>query len=322
LAVSPGSLWRRFRRWRRRLGFAVLSAISAIAGRFGPAAEGRVGAGLGQLHYFVALRQRQRLAAWLAEVFPEQSPARIRAQLRQSFRISDRSVLEIIGFFRKVRSAQEIAARCQVDGLANLEAAVAAGRGVLLVGMHAGNGVLMCLHLAQLGLPLAIVYRESRKVPPGFFDAVFQRHGMQTICVQRKARPDDGPVDEETFRLRLRARAYRDMLRALQKGHVVLVLMDQGMRHGGVPVPFLGRTVEMPAGPAELAQRTGAAIVPFAALAARPRWHFAIAEPLAQAEDPESTTRAIAAVLESQIRAQPALWSWHHRRWARAPATY
>jgi len=272
---------------------------------------------LGQLHYLLAVRRRRHLAAWLGEVFPEQSPGQVRAQLRRSFRTSDRSVLEFIGFYRKVRSAAEVAARCQVDGIESLQAAVNERRGVLLVGMHAGNGVLMCMHLAQLGLPLAIVYRESRKVPPGFFDTVFQRHGMQTICVQRKPLPEERPGDEEKFRLQLRARAFRDMLRALQKGRVVVVLMDQGIRHGGVPVSFLGRTVEMPAGPAELAHRTGAAIVPFAALAAQPRWHFSIDRPLVKAADPESTTRAIAAVLEAYIRAQPALWSWHHRRWAR-----
>jgi lauroyl/myristoyl acyltransferase len=307
-----------WQRLRRRSVFQLMDALGRLARACG--AEQSFGRLVGSLHYAVATSQRRALLAWMTEIYPQTDSRWRAATLRAAYRNSDGAAFEILGLYRRQHSPAEIAARCSVAGEASLRAALQQGRGVLLVGLHAGNGMLPLMHLAQRGLPITAVYRESRKVPPGFFDQLFNRHGVETICVQRKPRPDELGEDKQSFRLRLRARAFRAMLRALQQNRILVVLMDQGMRYDGVDVRFLGRAVTMAAGPAQLAHRTGAQIVPMQALGAGPCWQYRFGDPLPLECDAEATTQAIARQLESFVLRHPELWTWHHRRWARPDA--
>lgn len=118
------------------------------------------------------------------------------------------------------------------------------------------------------------------------------------------------------------SRAYRQMLRALRRGRILCTIMDQGAKSpAGVPVRFLGKDMRMPAGPAQLARRAGAVIMPVTTLGCEPRWAFEIGEPVAL--DPrapvEEGVRRLARLVENQILERPHLWMWHHRRWRRYP---
>lgn len=55
------------------------------------------------------------------------------------------------------------------------------------------------------------------------------------------------------------------VLRALRNNEVVCLLSDRDLTGGGIPVQFFGETTTLPAGPATLALRTGAALLPTAA---------------------------------------------------------
>lgn len=291
------------RRRLRRLGFHLLSTLARLCRPFGMPVLRRVGEWVGELRYRVCFRERRRLTADLRAALDGSVPeAAIPDILRRAYRHSDRSAFEIVAMGARPFPPELVRAACQVDGLERLEQAVASGSGAILLGMHMTNGILMAAHLAAEGLPVSVVYRESRKMAPGFFANMLPAHGLEGIDARN------------------RSGAYRQMLRALRQGRIVFVLMDQGTKHGGITVDFLNKTLDMPAGPAELARRAGVPVLPALPLGGEAVWHFRIGEAL---ELPPDSTEASAAVLagamEAHIRAHPELWSWHHRKWRRLP---
>jgi phosphatidylinositol dimannoside acyltransferase len=287
----------------RPLGFPLLRLIAWFAGLLGgiPLVR-RAGEWLGELRFRLGWRKRRDLERQLARLFPETDAGTRLRQLREAYRTNDSAVMEAIGMGGRRAPDAVIRGCCDVDGIESLRAALQPGRGVIALGMHMGNGLMAMARLAVEGLPVSIVYRASRKFPEDFLRRVAERHGMEGISASQ------------------RSQAYRAMLRALQQGRILFVLMDQGTKYGGVPVQFLGKQVELPEGPFRLAARTGAPVFTVFASAARPRWQFAVAGPLDLGDGSAAAAAAAATqAMEAQIRAYPGLWSWHHRRWGRYP---
>jgi phosphatidylinositol dimannoside acyltransferase len=290
------------RRLKRRAGFRLVHAVALISRRGGLGFVRRCGELLGELHYRVDRHGRRDLARQLAHALAVPTTEDSRPLLRQAYRANDGAALEIVAMYCGRFAAEELRAHCRVDGIERLHETLAAGRGMILLGMHMGNGMLMAARLAVEGLPVTVVYRESHKVPNGFFERIGAQHGTEGIHVQDPAS------------------AYRQMRRALDRGRILFVLMDQATRDGGVPVTFLGKALTMPVGPSELARRTGAPVLTALPVAARPAWRFRVGEPLQiGAADAAALATEFTCVLERHIREYPHLWSWHHRRWRRLP---
>jgi KDO2-lipid IV(A) lauroyltransferase len=117
------------------------------------------------------------------------------------------------------------------------------------------------------------------------------------------------------------------MLRALHKGRVVAVLNDQYKRRSqGVFVPFFGVRVSTSPGPALIALRAGAPIVPAAAVRIGPDRHrVVIRAPLEEPntgdrrKDVELLTARGNAAMEAFIREHPEQWMWSQRRFRYSP---
>ncbi|MDZ7751275.1 MAG: lysophospholipid acyltransferase family protein [Gammaproteobacteria bacterium] len=296
------------RRGRRRLAFELLRVVARLSQRLGGMAlVRRSGEHLGNLHYRLSWLQRPDLQRQLDRLLPRTpapSPAKAKAEptLRQAYRNNDRAILEIIGMGCNRLPDDVIRTHCEISGMARLRDALSAGRGVILLGMHMGNGILMATRLAVDGLPVSVVARESRKTARGFLYDCLAGHGMEVITGES------------------RIRAYKDMRRALRAGRVLYVLMDQATKHGGIPVEFLGKRIELPAGPPRLALGSQAPVLLALPLAAEPVWRFTIDGPLDMGPgDVEEAAAVMARAMESHILAYPQLWTWHHRRWRKYP---
>ena len=102
----------------------------------------RVRARLGDiigLLWFDVLRIRRRVAVENVKIaFPEKSEAEQTRIARWSLRHMGRSIIEysLFPFFTK----EKVARHFEIQGLQNLEAAYAKGKGVLFLGLHLGNG--------------------------------------------------------------------------------------------------------------------------------------------------------------------------------------
>ncbi len=300
--AEPG-IGLRLRRARRRLTF--LAARSCLRAIGFPRAH-TLGTLLGELQFRFAWRERQRLQRDMAQALGRDvNDPEVPALLREAYRVNNAAVLEIMAMFDRRQDPVELAARCQVEGLAHLEAAMAGGRGAILLAAHMGNTALLTIQLANAGWPVSVVYREARMMSAGFFQAGLEQYGIQGILANAGIK------------------AYGQMLSALKQGRIVFVMMDQGVKTAtdGIPVPFLGKAAPMTAGPTQLARASRAPVLPVDTLGADPVWQLAIQPPVAGLGQGtlEQDLALLVGVTEQQIRRHPQLWSWHHRRWRKLP---
>jgi KDO2-lipid IV(A) lauroyltransferase len=117
-------------------------------------------------------------------------------------------------------------------------------------------------------------------------------------------------------------------MRALRDNHVVCLLADRDLQGGGPEVDFFGERTTMPAGPAMLALRTGAPILPTAVyFTGRVDGHHAWVRPPLPAErraerlrdDVDRITQDLARDLEVLIRRAPSQWHLFQPNWPSDP---
>ncbi len=194
-------------------------------------------------------------------------------------------------------SGSTISDRFQIaEGRGYLDAAHDAGAGVVVALPHMGSWEWGGAFLAQIGMPMTAVAEALE--PPALFDWFKAKRERIGITIE--------PLD---------AHAGTVLLETLRRGGVVGLLCDRDLVGNGIPVDFFGERVTLPAGPATLALRTGAALVAAACYAGPGRDHFAVITPPIPAErlgrlrdDVARVTQAIAHELENLISRAPEQW--------------
>lgn len=201
-------------------------------------------------------------------------------------------------------SADELAAGMTYEGFEHLLAGRAAGRGTILVLPHLGGWEWAGSHLASTGQPVSVVV--ERLQPPDLFDwfvSFRERLGMNVIPV--------GPS------------ALSRCTTALGENHVLCLLSDRVVAGRGVDVDFFGEKTQLPAGPATLALRTGAVLLP-AAVYFEPRTdaHRGVILPRFDTQrhgglrdDVSRVTQEVARSLETLIRKEPTQWHLLQPNW-------
>lgn len=123
-----------------------------------------------------------------------------------------------------------------------------------------------------------------------------------------------------------RRRAARELLRALERGDAVAMVVDQAVKpREGVLAPFLGRPAWTTTAPARLAIRYGVPIWCLHVVAGAQDIEVAIDPPILPdgAAELEQAVAAITARINEQfsrrILERPELWLWMHDRWKGAP---
>jgi lauroyl/myristoyl acyltransferase len=203
----------------------------------------------------------------------------------------------------------ELDARMTVEGLDLLEAAVAEDRGVILVTPHLGGWDFGGAWFASKGYKATVVVEPLE--PPELFEwfADMRRDmGMEIVPL--------GPSAGTT------------VLRRLKEGGIVGLLCDRDLAGTGVPVEFFGEETTLPSGPATLALRTGAVVLPVAVYFEGRTGHRAVVRPPVPVartggfrEDVQRVMQAIAHEFEALIRVAPAQWHLFQPNWPsdRAP---
>ena len=192
-------------------------------------------------------------------------------------------------------------------GFEHLEAGAARGRGVILAVPHLGSWDLGGAWLSSVGYPLTVVVEPLE--PPELFDwfvELRQAAGMSVVPLGRRA----GPA----------------ILRTLRGGGVVALLSDRDLVGKGVEVAFFGEKTTLPPGPATLALRTGATLLPAAVISVgADRHRVVVRSPLSierrgdVADDVARITQAMAGELEELIRLAPDEWHLFQPNWPSDP---
>jgi KDO2-lipid IV(A) lauroyltransferase len=118
------------------------------------------------------------------------------------------------------------------------------------------------------------------------------------------------------------------VLKALRNNEVLCLLSDRDITGGGVDVEFFGERTTLPAGPATLALRTGAALLPTAAYFTDRGvgHHGVIGAPMncdrqgKLREDVQRITQNLAYELEKLIQRAPEQWHLLQPNWPSDPA--
>lgn len=199
--------------------------------------------------------------------------------------------------------ARQIDAGFAVSGFGNIARSLAGGIGPILVMPHLGGYEWAGFWLVKvLGLEVTVVVEPLE--PQELFDffADFRRAlGINIVPLG----PNAGP----------------EVLRALKEGHVVALMADRDIAGDGIPVDFFGERTTLPAGPATLALRTGAPLLPTAAYFSRHGHHAVIGAPVPARRqgrfraDAARTTQELAWRLEGLIRGAPEQWHLQQPNW-------
>jgi lauroyl/myristoyl acyltransferase len=114
----------------------------------------------------------------------------------------------------------------------------------------------------------------------------------------------------------------RIVLKALRDNRIICLLSDRDLTGDGVDVEFFGERTTLPAGPATLALRTGAALLPVAVYFGPKRGHHGVVKAPIPAtregnlrEDIARLTQVLANEFEGLIRAEPTQWHLLQPNW-------
>ena len=258
-----------------------------------------IGSFIGRLCWIVLTRRRRVATRNIARIFPDRPADEQRRIARRSVENFGRFMVEVFSAMRF--SADELDRRFDVVGGEHLEAAAAAGRGVIILTGHLGPFDLAAFPLYPRVGTLNMVFR-----PPS-------NPYMDREVRAMRARAGTVPVP--------RKRASQRLFLILRRGGVMAAAIDQRINPlGGILVDFLGRPAWTASVPALLQQKTGATVVPLFAYPGEPgRYRLEVEAPVSLdglGDDPEAElTRRYLEPLERRIRRDPDLWLWLHDRW-------
>ena len=255
---------------------------------------------LTEVHYRLFPARRHAALANLAVILPRASRRERVAIARDMMRSHNRMMFE---FFRLPHLGRsELLEAVDVAGREHLEQAVARRRGVIITCTHVGNWELAAVVLAQWGYVLHAVagVQLARWLTPAV------RETKSELAIHTVA-PEDG---------------FRKLLRALEHNDLVALMVDGDQFSHGTRLDLFGRETSFPAGPAVLAQRTGALILCGYCERVRPgRFRIVIEPPLDPAAFPDSTSliAAVARTSERHIREHLGQWCIFRPLWEVLP---
>ncbi|MCX4684544.1 phosphatidylinositol mannoside acyltransferase [Kitasatospora purpeofusca] len=244
-----------------------------------------------------------QLEANLLRVCPDADEARLRELSRAGMRSYMRYWQE--SFRLPVWGRARVLRDVRVDGFEGLREVLESGRGAVVALPHMGNWDLAGAWVASLGYPFTTV--AERLEPERLFDrfvAFRESLGMEVLALT------GGSVN-----------VVGTLARRLRAGKLVCLVGDRDLSEAGIGVSFFGEATRMPAGPAALAQRTGAALMPvslwYEGRILRGRIHPEVPVPAEgdRAEKTRAMTQAMADVWEDAIRAHPEDWHMLQRFW-------
>jgi lauroyl/myristoyl acyltransferase len=236
---------------------------------------------------------------------PEATEAAIDAAAREAFRNVARYYVDLIRIPR-MNLDRMIGKEVRLHGFERLKSRVDAGQGVVVATAHYGNPELAVQVGAILGIDTLVLAEPLQ--PPAFADLM---HRLRSTFHPR--------YEDVGFTTIAHAIAH------LRAGGVLAIACDRDIQHRGEPAEFFGVEAPLPRGAAELAARTGAALLPaYCRRAADRGFDIYFEEPLELVDtgdrraDALANTQRLLARAEAWIAADPGQWMPLERIWPAA----
>jgi KDO2-lipid IV(A) lauroyltransferase len=258
--------------------------------------------GLGRAAGYLATERRAQVERNLRRVDPTLSGRRLRRLVDATFESYARYYEE--SFRLPGTSPADLDAGFRPDGWELLDEALAEGKGAIMALPHLGGWEWSGFWVTQLRgrTVTAVVERlEPAELFEWFVD-LRQSFGFQIVPL--------GP-DVATA-----------TIRALKENHVLALLCDRDLSGTGPEVEFFGERTTLPGGPATLALRTGAPILPTAVYFDGPDLRRSVVLPRLDTArrgklraDVQRITQDLAHGLEDLIRRAPEQWHLLQPNW-------
>ncbi|MFD6496429.1 phosphatidylinositol mannoside acyltransferase [Streptomyces sp. NPDC060188] len=245
----------------------------------------------------------RRLESNYARVVPDATPERLAELSRAGMRSYLRYWME--SFRLPAWSADRVRGGFEPKDLHHLTDGLAAGKGVILALPHMANWDLAGAWVTtKLETPFTTV--AERLKPESLYDRfVAYREGLGMEVL-----PHSGGT------------AFGTLARRLRDGGLVCLVAERDLSTSGVEVRFFGEATRMPAGPALLAQQTGAALLPVTlwyddSPVMQGRVHPPVEVPASgtRAEKTSVMTQAMADAFATGIADHPEDWHMLQRLW-------
>ncbi|MGW1750959.1 phosphatidylinositol mannoside acyltransferase [Streptomyces sp. NPDC002092] len=245
----------------------------------------------------------QRLESNYARVVPDASPERLAELSRAGMRSYLRYWME--SFRLPAWSAERIKAAFDPKDVHYLTDGIASDQGVILALPHMANWDLAGAWVTtKLETPFTTVAERLR--PETLYDRfVAYREGLGMEVL-----PHSGGT------------AFGTLARRLRDGGLVCLVAERDLSSSGVEVEFFGEATRMPAGPALLAQQTGALLLPVTlwyddspVMQGRVHPPVEVPETGGRAEKTSVMTQALADAFATGIADHPEDWHMLQRLW-------
>jgi lauroyl/myristoyl acyltransferase len=223
---------------------------------------------------------------------------RVRRMALRAYREYARYMVELMRL--PSRPQAETAALVDGDGVDRIAGAWKQhGKAMIVCAGHVGNNEAVAAGIASQGYPANVIADDSAY--PEIFEILrLQRESWGVHVVPW--------------------RNLREMFTILRRGEILALLVDWGYRDDGIPVKLFGAWTTLPAGPAVLAAKTGAAIS-FMEVRRTGDGHFevrsedAFTVPSSDPADLQRATQRIADALERTVARAPAQWYCFRPMW-------
>jgi KDO2-lipid IV(A) lauroyltransferase len=278
--------------WPTWIGYGLMRAIGSLPW----AALSALSRSLGRLAWYVARRDRRITLVNLRLAFPGLAERERRAIARRHFQSLIYSLFEtaLVWFDRRGRLER----LTRVEGLAHLEAALATGRGVLLLGAHFTTNEIAAGALPQTGHAFDVMYKRS------------SNELVNQLALRGRMRRGGRLIPSEKF---------VEMLKVLKRGGIVLYAPDQHFDGDGCLVaPLFGVPALSNPGTTFVARATGCAVLPFfpLRLADGSGYVMRILGPVAGFPSRDGTADLVTyhGLIEAAVRDAPEQYLWSYKR--------
>jgi KDO2-lipid IV(A) lauroyltransferase len=222
---------------------------------------------------------------------------------RRSLRNFLRSCIEIAVAMEA--SDDELRGLISIVGREHLDAALAKGSGVLILSAHLGNFFLVGSRIAIDGYAVSVMVNQPRE---NHLARLLDRYRLQ--------------IRQKTIHSRPRKDALKALRETLRRNEIAVIISDEYRRGTGIEVPLFGRTVIARRGPATMALRTSAAVVPAYLIRQTDGALTLVIEPELKldrsgksADQIRENVIRITEWLESKVLEYPDQWNWMNIRW-------
>lgn len=282
-------------------GYLLFRVLAGLLGVFPEPIVRRLGYGLGYWMWATSPRKRRMAERHMRRALGPGGDASVAA--RRMFRSYGRYWAEV--FWMRQRRFDSVVAHADVVGRRYLDQALAEDRPVIYALPHVGNWEAAGARSVEEGFPVTAVAEAlaNRRIRE-WFVRVRNTFGIEVVIAEKGVG------------------VTRKLLQTLSAGGTLALPCDRDLKGQGVEVEFFGEKTTLPPGPAALADRSDALLLPVGCYFRKGRGHRLVISPPIEVPQTGSAEERVAAAtqnlahaLEDIIRAAPEQWHITQPNW-------